>query len=296
MGMAIVAVFLHHLCIRSQDAWGMGGFPFLPFLSGNIGVDLFFFVSAYGCCFSWENNKVGTYIKKRLFRIYPQYIWFLLIVLLLFFDTTFIEKTRVFVLSLLGLSAFSCFNVYVEWYVPALLIMYFVIIPIAMFLGNRNKTIMMWCLAVLLFVCNFFSRMIDPAFAWRLPVIGMGIYAYLCRDERAHLALFFPSMLLLSIGTNNSILVHSMIIPVVMLCFSYVDLSRFPLHSVMTFIGKYSFSVFLAQTITTQYFMFSFFWCNKYLSFMIVILLTVALSFVFGGFQRLFDRMVIKKI
>ena len=292
MGIAIIAVFLHHLCIRSQDAWGFCGFPFLPFLNGNIGVDLFLFASAYGCCFSWENNKIWKYCKNRLLRIYPQYILFLLIVLTLFLKPHFFEGLRIFVLSLLGLSAFNCFNVYVEWYVPALLIMYFVIVPIAMCI--KNKKVLMWCIVLLLFACNIFSRAIDPAFAWRLPIIGMGIYAYLCHGDKDSMMLFFPSMALLSICTNNAVLAHSMIIPLVMLCFSFVDLKQLPLCSVFTFIGNYSFSVFLAQTITTQFFMFSFFWRDKYVSFAIVILLTTVLSFIFAGFQWLFDRIALK--
>lgn len=152
----------------------------------------------------------------------------------------------------------------------------------------------MWCIVLLLFACNIFSRVIDPAFAWRLPIIGMGIYAYLCHGDKDSMMLFFPSMALLSICTNNAVLAHSMIIPLVMLCFSFVDLKRLPLCSVFTFIGKYSFSVFLAQTITTQFFMFSFFWRDKYVSFAIVILLTTVLSFIFAGFQWLFDRIALK--
>lgn len=51
---------------------------FAPFACGYIGVDIFLFFSAYGCCHSFLKNDYRTYIKRRILRVYPLYAIFAL--------------------------------------------------------------------------------------------------------------------------------------------------------------------------------------------------------------------------
>ena len=126
MGIAIVLVILHHFCLRLDGCWHVDTFPFTIFYWGQIGVDIFLFVSAYGCCASWENNSCWQYALHRIKRIYPQYIVFLLIVLLWFFaDASILHRMKMAVFSLIGIAPIYRLGVSIEWYIPSLLMMYF---------------------------------------------------------------------------------------------------------------------------------------------------------------------------
>ena len=120
MGIAIIAIILHHLCYRLDVAWHLDSFPFTPFIYGNIGVDLFFFASAYGCSASWEHHNWYQYYSNRLRRIYPQYLLFLSIVLLCFYpDSSLLHNAKVVVLNLTGLAPFNYFHTRIEWLIPS---------------------------------------------------------------------------------------------------------------------------------------------------------------------------------
>lgn len=125
MGIAIVLVILHHLCLRCESAWQVDPFPFSIFYWGQIGVDVFFFVSAYGCCASWEKNSWWLYLLRRIKRIYPQYILFLLMVLVWFYaDSSVLHGFKMAAVSLVGIAPLYRMGVNIEWYTPSLLMMY----------------------------------------------------------------------------------------------------------------------------------------------------------------------------
>lgn len=125
MGIAIILVILHHFCLRMEDAWHVDSFPFNLFYWGQIGVDVFLFVSAYGCCASWENNKWWQYLIHRVKRIYPQYVVFLLIVLCWFYaDASVLHRLKLAAYSLIGVAPIYQLGVRIEWYIPSLIMMY----------------------------------------------------------------------------------------------------------------------------------------------------------------------------
>lgn len=140
MGIAIVLVILHHFCLRLDGCWHVDTFPFTIFYWGQIGVDIFLFVSAYGCCASWENNSCWQYALHRIKRIYPQYIVFLLIVLLWFFaDASILHRLKLAVFSLMGIAPIYRLGVSIEWYIPSLLMMYFCLPLIYMGVKRANR-------------------------------------------------------------------------------------------------------------------------------------------------------------
>ena len=69
MGLAILFVMLFHVSVPRTDAF------FGIRRMGNIGVDMFFFLSGIGLWYSWTRNADAmNFFKKRLLRIYPAWL------------------------------------------------------------------------------------------------------------------------------------------------------------------------------------------------------------------------------
>lgn len=292
MGIAIIAIILHHLCYRLDVAWHLDTFPFTPFIHGNIGVDLFFFASAYGCCASWEHHSWLQYYCNRIRRIYPQYILFLIIVLLCFYPgASLLHNAKVIVLSLTGLAPINFFHTRIEWFIPSLLLVYFTLPLLRWILSVKDGwqifimvsgLILSW--ALLKFDYLYWTLQI------RIPVIMCGIFAYLNRERKGYCIKMFSLMLLVALCTREETLVYSMTVPLLMVSLSFVNLSRIPAKRTFSWLGRHSLEIFFAQTITTQFVMHRYYWGNKWLSLGIVIGLTIVLSFAFGVWQFLYKK------
>ena len=91
MGLAMVLIILFHISLPRHDSfYGL-------VRMGNIGVDIFLFLSGIGLWFSWEgmSNKPGTFSRRwldfyarRLRRVYPAW----LVVATLFYLPRFLER------------------------------------------------------------------------------------------------------------------------------------------------------------------------------------------------------------
>lgn len=69
MGFAIIFVMLFHVGLPRNDLF------FGLRRMGNIGVDMFFFLSGIGLWYSWaKDSSTHTFYLKRLFRIYPTWL------------------------------------------------------------------------------------------------------------------------------------------------------------------------------------------------------------------------------
>jgi len=126
MGLAMVWVILHHYAIFSSEHAGV----FTLFSKGYIGVDIFFFLSMYGCCHSYANNTLFTFYKNRIKRIYPMY--FLYIALWIGFNEAFHldhvnSYSSMFINSITSICVIGQCHSGVdmfEWYIPALMFLY----------------------------------------------------------------------------------------------------------------------------------------------------------------------------
>lgn len=292
MGIAIIAIILHHLCYRLDVAWHLDTFPFTPFIHGNIGVDLFFFASAYGCCASWEHHSWLQYYGNRLRRIYPQYILFLIIVLLYFYPgASLLHNAKVIALCLTGLAPFNFLHTRIEWFIPSLLLVYFVLPILKWVLSVKDR----WQVIIMVLVSILSWALLRTDFLYwtfqcRVPVIFCGVFAYLNRERKGYCIKMFSVMLLVALCTREETMIHSMIIPLLMVSLSFVNLRDVPAKRAFSWLGKHSLEIFFAQTITTQFVMYRFFGGNKWLSLGIVIGLTIVLSFIFGGWQFIYKR------
>ena len=69
MGAAMLFIILFHVPLeRSSEFFGLRR-------CGNVGVDMFLFLSGIGLWFSWvKNPSVWQFYKRRLLRIYPAWL------------------------------------------------------------------------------------------------------------------------------------------------------------------------------------------------------------------------------
>ena len=295
MGLAMLAIVLHHLCIRCDYAWHVSTFPFEYFRHGNMGVDVFLFVSAYGCCASWEKNRPLQYMRNRLRRIYPQYILFLLITVAWFFHSEgWLQMGKDIICSMLGISTFYCIGAHVEWYVPTLLLMY-------LFLPLIKSCKPIWqgwigtiCMLTAFIICWFGKDqgIIHYLAFYRIPIILCGIYAWENRQDTGRLAITFALLSILAIALGPDMLTRSMAVPCLLMIASLIDQAHLIARQPITFIGKHSFEIFLAQTITTQFMMPTYFWHNKWLSLTIIIASTIAFSFLFALWEKAYKKII----
>lgn len=120
MGIAILMVILYHIyCVFSDIS------VLRLFRRGYIGVDIFFFFSGLGLCFSYLRNPLLLFYKNRLLRIMPLYwIWAFIHVIVIYIDT----KSYPTLLDLFGigttLSYYGIGSIRSNWYLSALLFLY----------------------------------------------------------------------------------------------------------------------------------------------------------------------------
>lgn len=112
MGIAILWIMIHHI-----QFFGLYDFGFLSFFAriGSCGVDIFLFVSSFGLYHSLvKGGKIRDFYKRRLFRIFPTFIVFLIILAVI--------KNPLLLFS----PRFYYNQFYSNWYITFILLMYLV--------------------------------------------------------------------------------------------------------------------------------------------------------------------------
>lgn len=152
----------------------------LPFNWGFIGVDIFLFLSAIGLGFSASNRPYKEFIRRRVIRIMPLYIFAATIdSLFSFFKEG--EKMSLWdwVCNLTSLSYYGVGGYVRDWYLSSLLLLY-VIYPILMQFVNKYKMKGVICSLIL---SGLIVGIVDMEFQYncfisRLPIFILGIYVY----------------------------------------------------------------------------------------------------------------------
>ncbi len=178
MGIAIIWIIgLHFYMYSAFQADSIWGFFFSK---GYIGVDVFFFLSSYGLCFSYNNNSLGTFYRRRAERIFPVYILFVVLTILIFGKAYSESPFLLFVYQCTGIASFRQTDF--EWYVPALIVLY-ALFPLIYrgikWLYEKNRYTLTIA-AIVLSVCSpWISTFMFPMLASRLSIIVLGIATYL---------------------------------------------------------------------------------------------------------------------
>lgn len=210
MGLAMLAVMLFHAPLtRASAFWGLRRV-------GNVGVDVFLFLSGVGLWYAWTKRPtLAQYFRRRYRRIYPAWI----IVALLFYVPRYImgEGHSTSLVDLAG-DVLINWDFWLNdegtfWYVPAIMMLY-TLAPAYLMAIERWPSwrwlpvgLMVWCAAVQ-WVAPIHAAVGHIEIFWsRMPIffigINMGAWVKAGRTAdggaRSLLALLFVGSLALSV-------------------------------------------------------------------------------------------------
>lgn len=175
MGMAMLFIILFHVFLpRSDMFFGLRRM-------GNIGVDMFLFLSGVGLWFSWTKTpSLRHFYTRRFIRIYPTW----LIIASLFYIPRYLNGGMSFVDLVGEISINWNFWLHDElqfWYIPATMMLYLVA-PFYMMLIRRHPVykwlpvvMIMWCILVQ-WVTPIHAAVGHLEIFWsRVPIFFIGI-------------------------------------------------------------------------------------------------------------------------
>lgn len=231
---------------------------------GYLGVDVFFFLSAYGLCYSFQDHSISDFYIRRIKRLYPQYLVFLVVLLLAFSSNFSLPWYKVALFQGTGLMSFTQNDI--EWYVPALIVLY-LCFPLLYKLtdkiykaGELASCALIFAIALLV---PFTSHHMFYLFPPRFIIIFVGIMTYMAvrdRNERyLHVIYAFCAILgIFYLGEEkiNVSLSGSLFIPILL----YL-LGQLPVNikesKVLDFIGANTLEIYLAQNLAFNHYMFT---------------------------------------
>ena len=291
MGLSIIAVVLYHL-VSFTNIYRHTSLSI--FLNGYLGVDAFFVLSTFGLCFSFEKNDITTFYKHRIKRLFPLYIIFLLLVYFIFRPTSSLINIIAFQCS--GLSVVKALHTDVEWYTPSIICVY-LLFPLLYYCGKRMQHCNVWCHLLAANTVAIIGHFIAPYisfgnnFVGRFPIIVSGIIIYfMYKNSRGKDVLTYISMLLLEtmIFTDSHFL--SMLMLLLIWLFKYISIR--PFYRIISFFGEYSFELYLAQTLSTFYYMRVSPIENNYLMVFSALLLTIPIFLAFMAIYKYSSKFI----
>lgn len=290
MGLSIIAVILFHL-VNFTNAYRGTSIPI--FLKGYLGVDAFFVLSTFGLCFSFEKNDVLTFYKHRVKRLFPLYVIFLLTVYFIFNPGP--SLLHIIIYQCTGLSVIRALYTDIEWYTPSIICVY-LLFPLLYYGGRALQHRSVWWQLLAVNIVVVLGHIIAPYVSFgynlvgRFPIIVSGVILYfLYKNKRNQDALIYTSLLLLETLVLDLSFFLSILVLLLLMIFKYINLR--PLYKPISFIGKYSFELYLAQTISTYYYMQVSPIQNNYLMMLSAILLTIPIFYIFIAIYRYTSRL-----
>lgn len=258
MGISIIWIIGYHILIFHEHSFGgvMKFFKFL-FFEGYVGVDVFLFLSAYGLCHSVTSNKLICYFKRRALRILPEYTLFLTICILLFCRHNIVAGVKDGVFQITSLSVLlPPPHFHGEWFTPAIINMYLFFPIVYTTIKKINQKWGLWGqVFILLFaiLCTYFLRgYVSTNYLNRFPIILIGILTYIneqdYRAKRTQYIYVISAIFFFFIEEHGSRV--SLLVPIIL--YGINDLSLNYDHKIVSaikFIGKYSFELYLGQSI-----------------------------------------------
>lgn len=195
-GIAILYVIFYH----------MGLSPL--FGRGFIGVDIFIFLSAFGCCFSLNKHSLGVFYLRRLNRVYPLFVISNLIKWAI--DRWCLDvklDTWDSICDITGLTYFGVGGKNMLWFIPSLIILY-IITPLLAIVKKHKKYVLYFFSFITFGVIKFFPS-IDWHYAClvsRLPIFVLGILYFVYNgDLRKFIIPMLMFVILHELAINNEL-------------------------------------------------------------------------------------------
>lgn len=171
MGVAMLMVIAYHFALH----FGLYHSPLI--VRGDIGVDIFFFLSGYGCCFSASKHSSRVFYTNRIKRIMPIYL--IIGTLTIFANYVFLNQD----LSTIDIYRIFCISFFTHddlsvWYIHASLLFYLFtpfIIEIFNKYGFKTYYGLMLCMVVVIYLCIYFHHSNINLMLYRFVSYMLGI-------------------------------------------------------------------------------------------------------------------------
>lgn len=298
MCFAVLWVVMFHYSMYG-NLLRFGVFDFL-FGKGYLGVDLFFFLSAYGLCYSLTGHSLKEFYLRRVKKLYPLYLLYITLFLVFFSGGYDIPWNKVVVFQTTGLMTFT--GIDIEWFVPALTVLY-ITFPLVYKIIEAIYKMGVWFsiafIAVVSIISPLLSGCVFYLFPPRFVVIVVAVLTYFAvRDNKEQYILTIYSFCAILgvcyLGSDkiNVSQTGSLILPVILFIISQVRLS-FPEIRLVRFIGSHTLEIYLAQNLAFNHFLstLSFpFYISSLIAFGLVVVCSLILIYFQKGFYVLMNK------
>lgn len=236
---------------------------------GDIGVDIFFFLSGYGCCFSASKHSSRVFYTNRIKRIMPIYL--IIGTLTIFANYVFLNQD----LSTIDIYRIFCISFFTHddlsvWYIHASLLFYLFtpfIIEIFNKYGFKTYYGLMLCMVVVIYLCIYFHHSNINLMLYRFVSYLLGIICALIVLKKLKIRVrniigggiwYFLMMFVLQIFLKKQdMLVHNqlryIIYPVLMLGIVFLCILYLPKNKLLFWIGLCSLECYLVHQPVMSY-------------------------------------------
>lgn len=236
---------------------------------GDIGVDLFFFLSGYGCGFSVNKNSSRVFYANRLKRIIPIYIIIESINILCNYVLLNRQMANMDVYRLFCVSFFIHGDLSV-WYIHASLLFY-LLTPLMVAMLRRHGLMafsyLMPCVAIAIYLCTYLHHTGINLMLYRFVSYNVGLLCALVALGKCNITIrqiigggisYFLLMFVLQIILKRQdLLVHNqlryIIYPVLMSGIVYFCCNHLPKYKILSCIGLCSLECYLVHQPIMEY-------------------------------------------
>lgn len=288
MGFAILWIFMLHSGRTGNPVWD--AIRSNSWIGGWAGVDIFFFLSAIGLCYSLnKNSNIRDFYMRRAIRILPTWLFVLFLVHfaglacnhflpdLPFYVPDSVAKCVTWYTGIgFWISSFVFGNGwFYEWYVPSLIVFY-IVTPFLYRKSNIALTILFLFFFVIGYLLNQFNLLKEIHFFYnRIPVFILGIITYrIIKESNKLFNVYLAACLLLGITClviNTTLLVLPKEYVALFLCPPFLIILSFIfefkyINDFFSFFGGISLELYLIHLYRRPHFLISFFSDNKYVT------------------------------
>lgn len=302
MGIAILSIFfLHFYC------WYKGTRPWWIyfFSEGQIGVDIFIFLSTFGLEASIRKNGWIKFYINRARRILPVYFLFLLTLFAIFQND--ISIYQMFIQSLGQLTGYSLFqnpdffstHFEFDWFTPALITIYLFYPFISKGLNVLAKTSIY--IEIFFFFVIVIVSLLDLRFIhlpikfllYRLPIIMMGAitYIHIEKGEVNRLLILFFLLFLSGLYSNQHWFLSSSLVPIALTIYAMIK-GRRPFYRFFSLLGRHSYEIYLAHIFPVTNFLMLKIFDNFYVYIAVTCIWTIIVTTIYSRFQYYFNKKI----
>ena len=261
MGIAMLWVIGYHLWLHDIDYYDNQFKLFSHiFKFGYVGVDVFFFLSAYGLCHSYSQNDLKTFYFRRFVRIFPLFIVYYSFRFIIGVGEDFPTYLWHGILQITSLSViqtpFTCPTkaLSLDWFVPAILNLYIIfpmLFKVIKYISSKGTIWHILFLITLFYGAHFLWGYINGLYISRIPIIVIGIftYFYLKHANYDKIFLLYAVFALQVFFIERHNLMYSAPIPLILYG---VNMSNFNINNTVPFrivkvVGNWSLEFFYAH-------------------------------------------------